>query len=72
MPEYLFYIDVPYHEMLALYNGQAQRVMVMDRAGRKISVPAIRFKPFMTHAGVKGWFTLQTTEEGKFIQLIKH
>lgn len=67
--EYIFHINVPYHEMMALYKGQAQRVVVRDRQGRTISLPATRFQPFMSHQGVKGWFRLETSAEGKFISL---
>lgn len=69
MSEFVFHVSVPYHEMMALYKGQAQRVVVRDRLGRTISLPAIRFQPFMSQYGVKGWFRLETTVEGKFVSL---
>ena len=69
MAEFVFYIDVPYHEMMALYKGQAQRVVVKDRLGKTISLPAMRFQPYLSQYGVKGWFRLLTTDEGKFIRL---
>ena len=68
--EYIFHINVPYNEMMALYKGQAQRVVVVDRQGRKISLPAIKFQPYLSHRGVVGWFKLQTAADGKFISLI--
>lgn len=69
MLEYTVYVDVPYHEMMALYKGVAQRIMVRDEQGRSISLPAIKFQPYLSQRGVKGWFTLTTTGEGRFVSL---
>ena len=67
--EYTFYIDVSYHEMEYLYKGIAQRIIVKETQGRTISIPAIRFQPYLRYSGVQGWFKLTTSAEGKFISL---
>ncbi|WP_224745901.1 DUF2835 family protein [Neiella litorisoli] len=67
--DYQIYVDVSYHELQALYNGAAQRVVVREKGGKTISLAAVHFKPFLTHAGIRGWFLLKTAADGKFISL---
>ncbi|MBW8190274.1 DUF2835 domain-containing protein [Neiella marina] len=66
---YQVHVNVSYHELQALYKGAVQRIIVLDRSGKTVSLPASHFMPFITHRGIYGWFNLQTSESGKFISL---
>ncbi|MDM8349774.1 DUF2835 family protein [Pseudomonas sp. sp1636] len=55
--------------MRAVYQGRANRILVQSRDGRRVSVPAHHFRPFLTHAGLYGSFALEFSAAGQLISL---
>jgi hypothetical protein len=55
--------------MRAIYQGRANRILVQSRDGRRVSVPAHHFRPFLTHEGVYGCFELEFNSSGQLLSL---
>lgn len=55
--------------MRAVYQGRANRILVQSRDGRRVSVPAHHFRPFLTHEGVYGCFELEFNPAGQLLSL---
>lgn len=62
-------IAVPAERYLAWYRGQADRVLMYSRDGRRVSLPAHHLRPFLSREGVYGSFVMRFTSEGKLISL---
>ncbi|HIQ51652.1 MAG TPA: DUF2835 family protein [Pseudomonas pachastrellae] len=69
MQQLILDLALPAERYLAWYQGRAERVSMVSRDGRRISLPAHHLRPFLTHQGVYGSFVLQFTDEGKLIKL---
>ncbi|MBE7926667.1 DUF2835 domain-containing protein [Pseudomonas saudiphocaensis] len=69
MPSLVLDIALPAERLLAVYQGQANRVLVRSRDGTRVSLPAHHLRPFTTTAGVFGSFELEFSAEGKLIRL---
>ena len=70
MQSYHFRININYQEFEKLYRVPNTVVKVRSEQGATIQLPAMRFVPFFTQLGVRGYFELQLTNENKFKQLI--
>jgi hypothetical protein len=70
MKSYHFRININYQEFEKLYRTPNVVVKVRSEQGAMIQLPAMRFVPFFTQLGVRGFFELQLSDENKFIQLI--
>lgn len=62
-------IALPAERYLAWYRGYADRVFMLSRDGRSVSLPAHHLRPFLTHEGVYGSFVMRFTGDGKLISL---
>ena len=62
-------ICLPSDRLQAVYRGHANRVLVVSRDGRRISLPAHHLRPFVTHAGVQGSFELEFDDAGRLLAL---
>ncbi|SDS09229.1 Protein of unknown function [Halopseudomonas litoralis] len=69
MQELIIDLTLPAERYLAWYRGQAGRVMMHSRDGRRVSLPAHHLRPFLTHMGVYGSFVMRFTAEGKLVSL---
>ena len=69
MQQLILDLALPAERYLAWYQGRAERVSMVSRDGRRVSLPAHHLRPFLTHQGVYGSFVLQFTDEGKLIKL---
>ena len=67
---YHFRININYQEFETLYRSPNTVVKVRSEQGAMIQLPAMRFVPFFTQLGVRGYFELQLTGESKFKKLI--
>ena len=65
----IFSIDLEYDEVRVFYTGAKNRVQVTATDGKKINLPWSMLQPFFTSSGVKGWFVIQYTDEGKMLEL---
>lgn len=62
-------IALPAERYLAWYRGQAGRVLMHSRDGRRVSLPAHHLRPFLSHEGVYGSFLMRFTCDGKLVSL---
>lgn len=62
-------ICLPADRLQAVYRGQANRVLVVSRDGRRINLPAHHLRRFMTHSGVHGSFELEFDDAGQLLAL---
>ncbi|TBU95449.1 DUF2835 domain-containing protein [Phytopseudomonas dryadis] len=69
MPSLVLDIALPAERMRAVYLGQANRIQVFSRDGRRVSIPAHHFRPFLTHEGIYGSFELQFNPAGELLSL---
>jgi hypothetical protein len=69
MPTTTFTIDLPRHKAILFYTAEKNRVVVTDRAGRRLSLPWRLLQPYMTHDGVQGEFVIDFDENGKCLSL---
>lgn len=70
MKSYHFRINISYQEFEKLYRTPNVVVKVRSDQGAMIQLPAMRFVPFFTQLGVRGYFELQLSDENKFEQLV--
>lgn len=69
MPSLVLDIALPAERLLAVYQGQANRILVRSRDGTRVSLPAHHLRPFTTTTGVYGSFEMEFSDEGKLIRL---
>ena len=67
----IFSIDLEYDEARVFYTGTKNRVQVTATDGKKINLPWSMLQPFLTPSGVKGWFVIQYTDEGRMLELCR-
>ena len=67
--EITFYLDISALELQRYYEGSATSVTVSAEDGRRIRFPVSALRPFVSHAGVKGWFVLLTDANNKLVEL---
>lgn len=70
MKTYHFRLSVNYQEFEKLYRIPNTVVKVHSVEGPTIQLPAMRFVPYFTQLGVRGFFQLQLTDENKFHKLV--
>ena len=70
MKSYHFRMNISYQEFEKLYRVPNTVVKVRSAQGAMLQLPAMRFVPFFTQLGVRGYFELQLTEQNKFQHLI--
>ncbi len=69
MNHYYFRLNIAYQAYLSHYSGAASAVLVVTENGLRLQLPASRFRPFLSQAGIKGRFRLTTDQQNKFIKL---
>ncbi|MFT5782115.1 MAG: hypothetical protein ACI9EB_001493 [Pseudomonas sp.] len=71
MPVLLLDIALSSQSLLAVYRGRANRILLTSRDGRRVNLPAHHLRPFLTHAGVYGSFSLEFNSAGELLSLRK-
>jgi hypothetical protein len=71
MPVLLLDIALSAQSLLAVYQGRANRVLLHSRDGQRVNLPAHHLRPFLTHDGVYGSFTLEFNSAGELLSLRK-
>lgn len=71
MPVLLLDIALSAHSLLAVYQGRANRLLLHSRDGRRVSLPAHHVRPFLTHEGLYGAFSLEFNSAGELLSLRK-
>lgn len=62
-------VALPAERYLAWYRGDAGRVLMVSRDGRRVSLPAHHLRPFLSYDGVYGSFVMRFTDDGKLLSL---
>ena len=70
MKSYHFRINISYQEFEKLYRTPNVTVKVRSDQGAMIQLPAMRFVPFFTQLGVRGYFELQLSDQNKSQHLV--
>ncbi|ELI6448362.1 DUF2835 domain-containing protein [Photobacterium damselae] len=63
---FTFSLNIPYQVFLQHYSGSASQLMVYTDCGLKVQFPAIRFRSFVTQAGLVGRFKVFVTADNRF------
>ncbi|MCO7222988.1 DUF2835 domain-containing protein [Pleionea sp. CnH1-48] len=71
MASYIIDLNIPAHEWLRLYRGQATHLHCVARSGQSIRIAARHFQPHVTHNGINGVFRLETDQNHRFMSLNK-
>lgn len=66
-----FKLSISYDQYLAVYQGMAKTVLAIADDGRRISFPAGNIKPYLTNAGIQGYFEMELTGQNKFVGIKK-
>lgn len=69
MPQLILDIYIPAERLMAVYQGQANRIQVKSRTGQVVNLPAHHLRPFITREGVQGSFVMDYNAEGKLLSL---
>jgi hypothetical protein len=62
-----FKLSLSSEQFLRVYQGMAKNVTTRTDDGQLIQFPAQHIKPFLTHAGIHGYFEMTFSPEHKFI-----
>jgi uncharacterized protein YqjF (DUF2071 family) len=69
MAELRFRLDIQAGEALRYYRGQATTVVAKAVNGQTIQFPASHIRPYVTQAGIHGWFRIRFDAQNKFVAL---
>ncbi|WP_087017843.1 DUF2835 family protein [Thaumasiovibrio subtropicus] len=69
MKAYTFRISISYHLFMQHYNGVAKTVLIECEQGLRLQLPATRFRPYLTHAGINGRFRIIIDENNRIKQM---
>ncbi|WP_072038668.1 DUF2835 domain-containing protein [Plesiomonas shigelloides] len=64
-----FSLSIDYQTFLHHYHGQAQQILVWSEEGKRLSLPAARFRTFLLHNGVNGRFRLEINAQNSILSL---
>ena len=67
MPVYEVSLNISAVDFERLYRGQASTVLARAADGRSIQFPARALRPFVTAAGIRGWFAIETDQANRLI-----
>ncbi|MFB1014330.1 MAG: hypothetical protein ACI9C0_000122 [Alteromonadaceae bacterium] len=68
--KYYFFIDISPAQYLPYYQGQIKSIVTTTTTGLKVQFPAMHLRKYLTSAGIRGEFCLET-KSNKFSSLIK-
>jgi hypothetical protein len=68
--KYYFFIDISAAQYLPYYRGQIKSIVTTSTKGLKVQFPAMHLRKYLTSAGIRGEFCLET-KNNKFLSLIK-
>ena len=66
-----FQLQLSHEEFLHYYRGQANAILVRAEDGRRLQIPANRFRPFITHDGLHGRFEIELDEHNKLLGICR-
>ena len=66
-----FRIELPADRFLRYYRGAAQVVVVTSDDGRRIQLPALELRPFVSGEGISGYFEMILDSNNKLLSIKK-
>lgn len=66
-----FYLDISQAEYLRYYRGSAQSVLVQAEDGRRVRLPAVNLRPFVSSDGVCGRFEISLDENNSLLDICR-
>ncbi len=66
-----FRIALSSDEFLLYYNGSASTLIVKAEDGRRVQLPAGRFRQFVTTEGIHGHFEITLDDRNKLVNITK-
>jgi len=64
-----FSISLSAERYLQYYRGHARSVIIRSEDGRRIQLPAVNLRPFVTAEGIVGRFQLTLDENNKLMDI---
>jgi hypothetical protein len=64
--EVRFRLNLTAEQYLKYYEGNVDAVQVVSDDGRQIRFPAAVLRPYLTHAGISGYFVIHFDEQHRF------
>ncbi|MBY5920449.1 DUF2835 family protein [Ferrimonas balearica] len=68
---YQFDVRLSAEQMMRYYRGQANLVVIRDRAGKVLHLHPRYLRPHLRPEGVVGSFELRLSEQGQFVELVR-
>ena len=65
MKNYFFNLNIGYADCESLYSPNFNTCLVTDVTGKRIQLPTMNLRPFVTKNGIKGRFKLTIDENNK-------
>ena len=69
--EYRFPLNISNEDYLQYYAGDATVVHARSEQGLIIQFPASALKPWITHQGIHGYFSIKFNDQNKLVSLDK-
>ena len=69
MPRVVFDIRISPEEFQRLYAGSAKTVACRSEDGRRVRFPASILRRFVTREGVKGRFSVEFSDDNRFVSI---
>ena len=66
-----FYLDISQAEYLRYYRGSAQSVLVEAEDGRRVRLPAVNLRPFVSTDGVRGRFEISLDDSNTLLDIVR-
>lgn len=68
---YRFSLSIDRDTLLSVYQGTFKRIRVRTDGGMVVDLDAGHLKEFTSEDGIHGIFELLTTQENKFVKIVK-
>jgi hypothetical protein len=66
-----FSMGLPAHKLKEYYRGNVQNVVITTDEGLRLQLPIDVFRPYVTQAGIYGFFTVCVDDDHKLLRLDK-
>ena len=64
-----FSLNIPQSKILRYYEGHVKNLIVTLDNGKRVQLPLINFRPFISDEGLQGLFEVTFTSEFKLVSL---
>lgn len=71
MPVITFRLYISAEDYLRYYQGRAHSIVATGEDGRRVKLPAVKFRPYLDRTGIHGRFRLEFDQNFKFVSLTR-